>query len=317
MSMGNDQTYLTEEEQFAAANAEAGQSDTQQQAQTTPPEADEPFEGFNALPPAAQEKFREHLSKADTLAQELAQQRRQYGALAGRLPGLQRQLDEYKRTAAAPSSAKPQTPAQAAAWDAFKAQFPEDAKAIEERQALLAAEFGGKLDPLERQNKELLTRLERIEQQAQAAENAEIQETLSEHVPDWKILAGWETPDGQEGDHNWHPEFQAWLDSLPPRVRGNYEEGLGSRDPSDVVFVMNAFKRDYILALQDEEEAGGYQPTLQQSRRQQALNDVTPSGGGRNLAAQPNRSGMHVSEEDRYAAAVDQWRDKFGWARQG
>lgn len=326
MSMGNEH-HISEEEQFSATIAEfLPEQDSDAAPEQKLPEApqsaateQEPFEGFSQLPESARAKFTETIEQAKRFERELEQQRRQYGALSGRVPALQRQLDEYKkRTAAAPSSAPAQTKAEA--WEAYKAMFPDEAKAIEERQAQIAADFGGKLSPLEQQIKELAAKTERFEQMAQEAENEQIQEALTELVPDWKIIAGWEDRDGNEldldanGKIQMHPEFKAWVGANPDWKKRAYVEALNSRDPYQMAAVFMDFKRDYHDALVEEGYAQSAQQ-LPQGRRQQALRDVTPTGGVNGLADRSNAPIGHMTEEEQYAATVARYADR--WASHG
>lgn len=314
MSMGTEQYSSAEEEAFASATGFDAADQPQEPENQAPAPAvatDEPFEGFSQLPESARAQFTATMEKAQKFEQELAQQRRQYGALSGRVPALQRQLDEYKkRTAAAPSSA-PVAQTKAEAWEAYKAMFPDEAKAIEERQAQIAAELGGKLSPLEQRLKEHEEKLTRFEQMAQEAENEQVMGYLDEQVSDWRIIAGWETPDGKPGDHEWHPEFQAWLDSMPERKRGQYEELLSSRDPDDLVSALGDFKRDYYLALLEEESAAPQQQTP--SPRLAATRDVMPSATGNGLGSSSSRAGPMTAEERAYVEAttgdlMNRWR---------
>jgi hypothetical protein len=145
---------------------------------------------------------------------------------------------------------------------------------------------------------------------AQEAENAEIREALDEAVPDWRIIAGWETADGQSvqvDERDWHPEFQAWLDSMPQRVRAQYDELLGSRDVDDVTYVLSMFKRDYIDLL--EAEAASAPAPQPQVRRNI---DVMPSATGSGLGPS-GRGGFQSPEEQAFVAAtagdlMQRWR---------
>lgn len=316
MHMNDEQQWQSEEDQFAAAQAQ--DSAPPQEGQQTPPQeapAAEPFEGFNALPETVRQRWAEADSQRKKYETDLAQARREVSALKGKVPYLERELAGYRKpkpAQAAPASASKPQQMNAEAWEAYKAQWPEEAKALEQYNARLAAEFGGKLDPLSQQQKELAERLERIEQRAHQAESESIQSELEELVPDWQVIAGWVNPDGSEGDGQWHPEFAAWLDSLPERVRGMHEESLNSRDSAGIAYVLNSFKRDYLLALQDEQAARPVAPAAHS--RVAALRNVTPGAGANGLADRPNLTG-YMSEEDRYAAAVSQYADR--WQAQG
>jgi hypothetical protein len=304
MSMGNEQYSSAEEEAFANATgfdaAETAQ-ETETQAPAPAAATDEPFEGFSQLPESARAKFTETMERAQKFEQELAQQRRQYGALSARVPALQRQFDEYKkRTAAAPSSA-PNAQMTAEAWEAYKAAFPDEAKAVAEYQAKMAAEIGGKLDPLASELKELKEWREQVQAQMQEAESEQIQDYLDDVVPDWRIIAGWETPDGKPGNQEWHPEFQAWLESMPERKRGQYQELLGSRDPDDIASAIGDFKRDYYLALLEEESAAPQQQA--QRPRLAATRDVMPSATSNGLGSY-GRNDAKSDDERAYLEAT-------------
>lgn len=318
MSMGNEQYSSPEEEAFANATGfDAAETAQEPETQAPAPAAatDEPFEGFSQLPESARTEFTKTWEKAQKFEQELAQQRRQYGALSGRVPALQRQLDEYKkRTAAAPSSA-PEAQTKAEAWEAYKAAFPDEAKAVEEYQARMTAELGGKLNPLEQRLKEHEEKLSRFEQMAQEAESEQIQEHLDEVVPDWRIIAGWETPDGKPGNQEWHPEFQAWLESMPERKRGQYQELLGSRDPDDIASAIGDFKRDYYLALLEEESAA---PPQQASRtRLAATRDVMPSATGSGLSSYGRNTAQSHEEREWVEATTGDYMNRWRSARTG
>lgn len=327
MSMGNDQPHLSEEDQFAATVAEFGQSEDEQEGQETQAPAapqpaaaeSEPFEGFSQLPETVRSRFTETWEKTKALERDLSDSRRQYGALNGRVPALQRQLTELqKRTAAAPSSAPAQTRAEA--WEEFKRNWPEEAKAHEERQAQIAAELGGKLDPIASELKELREWREKVQEQMIEAENEQIREEMTELIPDWRVIAGLEDRDGNEleldqnGRAQMHPEFKAWVAAHPAWKRDAYVVALNSRDPSQMAAVFTDFKRDYHDALVEEEAAQQSTPPVQ-GRRQQALRDVTPTGGVNGLADRSNAPLGHMSEEEQYAATVARYADR--WASNG
>ena len=317
MSMGNEQ-FQSEEEMFAAAPSFDGAEQGQEQPQEQPaPQAGspEPFEGFSALP----EAVRQHWTKAEEQRKQyetdLAQARREVGALKGKVPVLERELATLRKPkpATAPASASA-APVSAEAWEAFKAAFPEDAKAIEQRQAAFAAEFSGKLSPIEQQLKDQAERLERFEQQAWEAETEAIREHMSELVPDWKLIAGVEDRDGNEiaaDQQEVAPEFRAWMEALPKAVASSYGAALNSRDPQEMAFVLNLFKRDYYLALLEEESASPQQS--KPAPRTAALRDVMPSASGSALqSGYGQRATTHEERAFVEATTSDlmrQWRE--------
>lgn len=314
MSMGNEQLQHLEDE-FASAPSSFDSPNEQQQPEQAPAPAAaaEPFEGFNALPEAVRQRWTESEAQRKQYETDLAQARREASALKGKVPGLERELAKYRKDK--PAQAAPASPSgqqvPAEAWEAFKAQFPDEAKAYEQYQARMAAEIGGKLSPLEQRLQEQAEKLERIERMAHEAESEAIQESLDEHFTDWRVIAGWETQDGQQGDGNWHPEFQAWLDNLPSKARAQADELLVSRDPDDIAHVIYNFKRDYLILLQEEEAAAPQQP--QPRPRLAATRDVMPSNSGNGLGSAGSRGGNPAEDAWVAALASDQARD---WLKQ-
>jgi hypothetical protein len=307
MSMGNEQFMSPAEEEFASAPS-SFEPQEQQQApeQQAPQQEAPPFEGFEALPEPIRQKWVEAETQRKKFETDLAQARRETSALKGKVPYLERELAALRKNkpaVAAPASSSA-APMSAEAWEKFKADFPQDAAAFEQALARQAGEISGKLSPIEQQLKEQAERLERFEQMAQQAENEQIQETLDEAVPDWRIIAGWETAEGGQGEGTWHPEFQAWLDSMPNRVRGQYEEALTSRDPDDIAYVINSFKRDYMIALSEEGAAPPQQQ--QQPTQRRRVPDVMPSATSNALGG--GLTGNHREDEYVNAVTSDLWQ---------
>lgn len=322
MSMGNEQFQTEDEALFAEAPSSFDAPEGQQQAaeQQAPPQGQsaEPFEGFGALPEAIRQRWIEADKERQKQSEDLAAARRRESALLGKVPTLERELAAMRKNKPAQAAPASSSAAQvsAEAWEAFKAMYPDDAKAVEQRQAQFAAEIGGKLTPLEQQLKEQAEKIQRFEQMAQEAENESIVATLDEAVPDWKRIAGWENEDGSEGSREWHPEFLAWQESLPTRIRAQYEEALNSRDPDDIAFVINMFKRDYLLLLQEEESAAPQQHQ-QASPRAAALRDVMPSATGNSLGSTGRQQAMTAQEREWIEATSGDLMNKWRNAKTG
>jgi hypothetical protein len=309
MSMGNEQFMSQAEEEFASAPSSFEPQEQQAPEQQPQQQEAEPFEGFSQLPESARAKFTETWEQAKKFEQELDQQRRQYGALSGRVPALQRELAELKkRTAAAPSSAQ-QKPMSAEAWEKFKADFPQDAAAFEQALARQAGELTGKLDPLTQELNQLKEWREEVQQQMLEAENEQIREELTEIVPDWRIIAGFEDADGNDiapdanGRTQMHPEFKAWFDSNPQWMKDAYMAAMNSRDPESMAGVFGAFKRDYYDALMEEQRSGSQQQQPTQRRR---VPDVMPSATSNALGG--GLTGNHREDEFANTVTSDLWQ---------
>src|SRR5262249_6910584 len=101
----------------------------------------------------------------------------------------------------APAPAPAATPAEAKAWEAFKAQFPDEAKAYEERIATTEAALGRKMTEVEKR----LERIAEIEKELGPIKDFAARQQAREHeehkaegrgyfdqaVPNWEYLAGW------------------------------------------------------------------------------------------------------------------------------
>lgn len=309
---------FSREDQFAAAIEqaranEAPQTDNAPEKPESPqpstPEA-EPFEGFNALPETAREHYRQLASERSNFAAERDRYRQEQSALAGRVPGLQRELAQLKKAQAAsvPSPAQQRTLDK---YEEFKKRFPEDGEAIEERFAAVESRLG---DP------KLGNRLETIEarlaQWDARLENEAVyaaQEQLTEAHPDWQVIAGMVDASGKAipaEQQQFHPEFTAWAQALPQWKRDHYQHLMTeTRDTDAHAAILSEFKADYAAAL-EAEEAQGKLP----ARRQAALDDVSPTGSGGNGLDGTNRGPdgrFQSSREDDYAETVNRFRDSW------
>lgn len=309
--MNREDAFAATIEQARAAEQpqETAKQPEQQTEQETHTEA-EPFEGFNALPPQAQEAYRQMQARESTLAAERDRYRRESSALSGRVPGLQRELERLKKAqqSAAPSEAQQR---KLERWEEFKQRFPEDAEGLEERFAALESRL---VDP------KLANRLEQVEarfRELDAREQREAitaaQEQLSAVHPDWQVIAGMVDQSGKAipvEQQAFHPEFVAWHAALPQWKQDHYMHLLTeTRDVEAHAAILSEFKADYEAALEAEENQGRLP-----AKRRAALDDVSPTGGGGSgldANRDPNTGRFTSSREDDYAETVNRFRDQW------
>jgi len=284
------------------------------------PPAAAPFDGYENLPEAAR-KYLDKLQNDTKAAQN-------------RAAAAQRDLERARRQAPPPRTPpQPQARAPAPApqpratpkWDAAKAEYPDFFASLEERMAATEAEQGRKLTALEQQQVKLDQQLQETRQiadrfQAREAEERkthtrEVLDTLS---PEWKRTAGWVDDDGNAihpDQQVFRPEFQAWLDALPPSVRAIKEAQLEHDDPHVLGSVFQEFDRDYAEAMGwtgNRPDANGNTATPARdpvaARRADALNDrqPRPNGGSpkRDPAPRPGDMSRGDAEEAAYLASI-------------
>jgi hypothetical protein len=286
----------------------------------------EPFAGFNALPKEQQDYIRKL--------------RREHHSATTGYSTAQRELETLRRTRAqpprpAPNASQPpppdpskQPPAKPKLekWEARAKEFPDDYASIEERIAASESELGRSLTAQE-------TRIAKLEQEVQEtrrvtsqyqADKAVEQRTrtkgyLDEVSPAWRYTAGWEDENGNpipKGQQKLRPEFDAWLQAQPPKIRLVLQAQLDHDDPELIGDVFQRFDRDYAAVLDWQEQHGGQasrgthpQPPPQRpappSRRQAALTDVQPRPGSGGAAPRAEPAPVEGSAFDREEAAFD------------
>jgi len=280
----------------------------------------EPFEGFSQLPEPAQAAYRQLMGERDTFSRERDELRRKHAEVANRVPYLQRELAKYQH---APQQKPAPTAKQAAElkkWEDLKQRFPEDAEAIDEKLNALRQEFGD-VGSLAKQLAELKEWKDTLQTERENAEIYAAHDALAERVPDWKVLAGFEDADGNPIDPSeavFHPEVAAWIDAQPGYLKKAYLEVLTqTRDTDAQAEIFERFKGDYLAALEAEEAANGQPSTQPQGnrKRQDALADVSPTGGGGNGLDRDERKPFGPSREDAFADTVSRYREQFRTGR--
>jgi hypothetical protein len=310
----------------------------------TPP----PFEGYDKLDPKAREYVDRLRGDHDGLRRKLIRSqndiRDRDKALREYASGTRKPATQGARATEAPVASRnnptptpQQQQADTKAWEAYRAQYPDDAKAFEELVKAREAELGRKLSEVEQR----LARIDEIESKLstvsdvaaryeareQESVKAEGRGYFDQAAPNWEYLAGWKDEQGRpvpREEQAYAPDFQAWLDAIrdhSPSVADMYEAQLEHHDPRIVAKVWQDFNRDY------HEATGAPHPMLQrrngneetrprapenpvQQRREAARNDVNPrpsgsAGGGRvNPVPNDRRYSPRSAEEEAFAAAV-------------
>lgn len=306
-----------------------------------PAEAPPPFDGYEKLDPAAKKWVDSMREGHDGLQRKYVRsqnQLRQREQALRQAEGRNTRPTQQAPTPQVRSTPAPgNTAAEAKAWDAYKAQFPEDAKAFEERMALTEGNLGRKLTEIEQR----LARIDEIEKSLQPIRETAARYEAREHeaakadgrgyfdqaAPNWEYLAGWKDENGNRvppEEQAFAPDFQAWLDAIEehsPGVAEMYKGALEHHDPAIVAKVWQDFNRDYAEAtgaphpmLQRQSNGGGESrqraPATDpvQQRREAARNDVQPrpagSPGGARPGPAPRDYSPRSAEEEAFAASV-------------
>jgi len=262
----------------------------------------EPFEGFSKLDPKIQEQI-------NALQKERDRYKGDYAAVAGRLPGVQREVETLRARLQQPQTTEQKTQTQvdindllkSEKWKLYESRYPEDAEGVrsgfQEMMNNLVSRFSDSANPLNEKVQQIESRLGELDARELKAKGREIMTQLSEKHPEWMKIAGWEDDDGNlipdDGRRKWHPWFQAWKDSLPTLMQRNYDQMTSSMDVQAIDYVLSHFKRDV-------EAAQSQQGTDELSqRRAEALRDTSP---------RPSRSGSEPSNnpfENRNDADAD------------
>lgn len=309
-----------------------------------------PFDGYDKLDEKARAWVDSMRTEHDGLRRKLIRSqndiRDRDKALREYATGTRKPATQGARAAEAPVASRnnptptpQQQQADTKAWEAYRAQYPDDAKAFEELVKAREAELGRKLSEVEQR----LARIDEIESKLstvsdvaaryeareQESVKAEGRGYFDQAAPNWEYLAGWKDEQGRpvpREEQAYAPDFQAWLDAIrdhSPSVADMYEAQLEHHDPRIVAKVWQDFNRDY------HEATGAPHPLLQrrngneetrprapenpvQQRREAARNDVNPrpsgsAGGGRTNPVPNDRSySPRSAEEEAFAAAVSE-----------
>lgn len=248
----------------------------------------EPFPGFKDLSPDARAYF-------DKLQNDTKQAQ-------NRAAAAQRDSEARRRAAAPPQRPrapapqpqppKPVAPRAMPKWEAGKAEYPDFFATLEERFAAAEEAAGGKLTAIEARQLELDQRLQETRQIAdrflareEQAHKATIRDVLDKSSPEWRRTVGWVDADGNTVPDDAQvlaPEFQSWLDALPPKVRAIRQAEMADDDPDVVASVFVRFDADYreFLAFHGQADPRGNIATPARNpvdvRREQAQNDRQP-----------------------------------------
>lgn len=300
-----------------------------------------PFDGYDKLDPAIQQQFNRLLGERDSLKLRYTRLNGEYRRIASQQTGSGReaqpvvpprsgantqvgQAADQARLGA--QNLQPQQRAevnrQIDAWQAHAQQYPDDAKAIEQRLGLLQDEVSRQLasgiagplmqqiQGLQRQIGEVRGYYEQIESERAEQRAAEAQHTLDEVAGDnWRQIAGWEDENGNpvQGNPEWHPEFQAWVNGHDPDVASEMWERLSHKSPRVVGQIIREFNRERFALDQ------GGAPTPPPNPRIDNLRDIAPSARGNAVAPQnaaPQRPGGSYDDLMRIGSH-DEWKRRM------
>lgn len=193
------------------------------------PHADEPFEGYSALPEAVRKRFDEAQKKAaeaDRLATEVAKEREKYNALHGRVKPLQQYYDQNRNQ---PQKQQVQAPKPVGFDDWIKetskdyqrwaGEFPEDARIQFEVAQRAAAMADTRIQSVRNE----------VEQRFQALQQRSELDRLARTHPDYVEFAA----TGQKA-----ADIRAWAESQGPDVQA----ALASDSADEVSAVLSAYK---------------------------------------------------------------------------
>lgn len=284
-----------------------------EQQQDAAPAKPVPFEGFDKLDPAIQAQYNRLLGERDDFRMRYLRANGENTRLKRSVsPGSGREAQSVvpSRSGAntqvgqaadqARQGAQNLQPQQRAevnrqidAWQAHAQQYPDDAKAIEQRLGLLHDEIANKLasgiaGPLMQELQNLRQQIGEVRGSYEAieSERAEQRAAESQHVLDevagdnWRQIAGWEDENGNpvQGEPQWHPEFQAWVNGHDPDVASEMWERLSHKSPRVVGQIIRQFNAE-TFAL----DHGGA-PTPPTDPRMANLRDVAPNARGNAIA---------------------------------
>jgi hypothetical protein len=293
-----------------------------------------PFEGFDKLDPAAQEHFKRLLSERDDARLKYTRQNGEYKRLqqsgSGRQPqpgrqngsgntqpatnaGQQAGLADARQLVAgsnATGAEKQAMQAQLDKWEDHKTKWPEDAAAIEQRIRKFQDDLEAGFNPLVQEVNEMRETIAQlrdgytqIQEERAVAHKLRAVEEISKIAGDnFSQIAGFEDDYGNpihvpEAERRWHPEFVAWINGHDPDIAQDLWERL--RKPS--VRVVG----EIVRAFNEESFALDNQQAPVATRRETALRDVTPIGGGKAKPSPSTWMPTGQSPEDQFAATVE------------
>ena len=283
-----------------------------------------PFDGFDKLDPNIQREYTRLLGERDDFKLRYTRlngeyrrvTRQQNGSGREAQPGVTPrsgantqvgQAADQVRSGAqnlAPNQ-RAQVERQIDAWKTHAQQYPDDAKAIEQRLGLLQDEIRqqvttGITGPILQNFQQFDGRVSKLEATISAFE----EERHSRHMEDvqrkieevggdnFRQVFGMEDADGRpipefddQGNRqwDWHPEFVAWIEGHDPDLAADlWRQVAESKSPTVIGNVVGAFNRDKFAM-----DNGGA-PTPQPNPRADNLRDVAPNTRG---TAMPQPSG--------------------------
>lgn len=318
---------------FAARPAGDGQNPAE------PPAPAAPFDGFEKLDPAVQAQFRRLTGERDDfklrytrLNGEYRRVTRQQQSGSGReaqpVPQQARsgantqvgQAAQGARQSTAQMQPGPERDAvqrQIDAWEKHAHDYPDDAKAIEQRLGKLSDDVtrglaGPLLQEINHLRNQLGSQIEELRGQYQsfADERAERlatehQQTLDEVAGDnWRQIAGWEDENGNpipRDQWEWHPEFVAWVNGRDPDEAGHIWESLANSSPRVVGKYIREFNLDRFGLDAAQGQNGQAAPSATGQRRADSLRDIAPGARG---TAKPSGAPVWEPSGNEYVDAV-------------
>lgn len=282
----------------------------------------EPFEGFSKLDPKVQDQW-------NALARERDRYKNDYSAVAGRLPGAQREVESLRaRLQQQNPTQRDQIKTQAKldayfetpAWKDHESRFPEEAAA--QRGALqatiddLTSKVTDSANPLNQKVQQLESRLGELDAKERIAVARKAMGDLSERHPEWMKIAGWEDDDGNYipdlARRQWHPWFSAWKESLPTPMQRTYDQLLDTMDVDSIDYVLSHFKRD-VQAAQGEQGQSGQarQGDDLAQRRAEALRDTSPRPSPSGADSPKTLFDKRGNADEGRMAVLDRYYDTF------
>ena len=276
----------------------------------------EPFDGFKDLDPKVQSQFKRLLGEKE-------QALNNYNALTGRIPAMQREVQNLRAQLSKPQTAEAKDKVQASLekFDAFAARYPEDAEGVKQLVDAVRQEVQDKLTQpapeLTEKVAQLEDKLSEYDRKEQARAAQREADRLSDEHPAWRQIAGWEDDNGEpvpETKRQWHPWFSAWKKGLPPSVQKAYDHLLEEASADSIGHVLTHFERDAQTVM---DSSGQTQSDVSDTgdvaqRRAEQLRDISPRpsrSGSEPAATQPFMNGnqRELSRE----AVLAQFYDKF------
>jgi hypothetical protein len=251
-------------------------------AQTTEQQAPaEPFPGYAALPEEARKAFDTERAERERLAKEAVENLNKYRAVQGQNAPIQRQNEALRRQIQESETKAKEQAAKLEKWEKHKAEYPDEAAAIEE----MIAPVRSDLESVRQENAQLHAHLQKQQTKAEI-------DVLSSAHSDWQDKVFGARKDEQKDParlHEWFdPVFGEWFFAQHPNVQSL----LGSRQAQDNIYLLDLYDRDVALAGLHEQPAAMPTPATDAvaARREKALSNTAPGirstqSGTRNAAA--------------------------------